>query len=106
MKVLQHINFFLLSLTSVLAVLSIIDVSFIIGTMLSLLILGAYQGFTGIILFLSHPSKIQNILYLCGLLSVFLLGCLNIGWLWMIPPIPLALYFTFLLYAKKQRINL
>tara|TARA_R110001632_G_scaffold24795_7_gene68761 strand:- start:1686 stop:2006 length:321 start_codon:yes stop_codon:yes gene_type:complete len=104
MKTLQNINIFLLGLTILLGLLSIINTSFLIGTMISLFILGVFQGFTGIILFLSHPSRIQYILYISGLLFVLLLIWLDSEWLWMIPPIPMALYFTFLLNTNKPQI--
>tara|TARA_R110002051_G_scaffold88673_2_gene156245 strand:- start:62515 stop:62835 length:321 start_codon:yes stop_codon:yes gene_type:complete len=106
MKTLQKINVFFLSMTILLSLLSIINTSFLIGTMISLFLLGVYQGFTGVILFLSHPARIQYVLYLSGLLFVFLLIWLDTEWLWMIPPIPLAMYFTFLLHTKKPQIIL
>lgn len=106
MKTLQNINVFFLGMTILLGLLSIINTSFLIGTMISLFLLGVYQGFTGVVLFLSHPARIQYILYISGLLSVFLLIWLETEWLWMIPPIPMALYFTFLLHTKKPKIKL
>ena len=105
MKTLQNINVFFLGITILLGLLGIINTSFLIGALISLFLLGVYQGFTGIILFLSHPARIQYILYISGLLTVFLLIWLGTEWLWMIPPIPMALYFTFLLHTKNQRSN-
>jgi hypothetical protein len=106
MKTLQNINIFFLGMTILLGLLSIINTSFLIGTMISLFFLGVYQGFTGVVLFLSHPTRIQYILYISGLIFVLLMIWLETEWLWMIPPIPLALYFTFLLNTKKTKIIL
>ena len=67
-----------------------------IGAIYSLF-LGAFQGLTGLILFLYKPFSTRFQIYVGGLL--LFIGACFLPWetVWMILPIPLSLYFTFML---------
>lgn len=64
---------------------------------------GLFQSITGIILFFLRPRSIRFQLYIGGLM-LFILTCyLPIENAWMILPIPLALYFTFMIHTVDQQ---
>ena len=60
-------------------------------------LIGLFQGITGLLLFIHKPYSTRFQMYMGGLL-VFT-GLCFLPWdnIWMILPIPLSLYFTFML---------
>lgn len=97
MKTTTTINYFLMGIWMLIGLLGFIDNGFwMIGAMYAFL-LGLFQGITGLILFLHKPFSTRFQLYAGGLL-LFSGSCfLPWEYSWMLLPIPLALYFTFML---------
>lgn len=102
MKTLKSINNVLLTLMLLSGVLGFINPRFWMISIVFLLTIGTFQGITGCILFLLHPKSIRFQLYIGGLL-LFVITCyLPIPNLWMILPIPLLMYFTFMIHTVHQ----
>ncbi len=102
MKTIKYTNIFLLVLTILSGISGLINNGFWMMTLLLVFIIGAFQGITGCILFLLHPKSIRFQLYIGGLV-LFLLSCyLPIPKLWMVLPIPLLMYFTFMIHTVHQ----
>lgn len=103
MKTLKYINTFIILLLIVSSSLSIINNESWIAVMILLFIMGCFQGISGLILFFLHPKSIRLQLYIGGLV-LFISTCyIPISNLWMILPIPLLLYFTFMIHTVYQK---
>ncbi|MFT5889923.1 MAG: hypothetical protein ACI9Y7_000011 [Dokdonia sp.] len=102
MKTLKNINNVLITFIIVSGVLGCINNGFWMMTSLLLLTMGSFQGITGCILFLLHPKSIRFQLYIGGLL-LFVMTCyLPIPNAWMLLPIPLLMYFSFMIHTVHQ----
>lgn len=97
MKTTKIINYGFMGIWMCIGILGFIDNDFWIGGAIYSFFLGVFQGITGIVLFLYKPYSTRFQMYVGGLL-LFLITC-YLPWsnLWMILPIPLSLYFTFML---------
>ncbi len=97
MNTTRNINYGLMGIWICIGILGFIDDGFWMLGALYAILLGAFQAITGIILFIYKPFSTRFQIYMGGLL-VFL-GVCFLPWdqLWMILPIPLSLYFTFML---------
>jgi hypothetical protein len=102
MKTLKYINNILLTLMIISGVLGFINNGFWIISTLLLLTMGCFQGITGCILFILHPKSIRFQLYVGGLLLFMMTYYLPIPHLWMILPIPLLMYFSFMIHTVHQ----
>lgn len=102
MKTLKYINNVLLSLTLLSGVLGFINSGFWFISVVFLLMIGAFQGITGGVLFLLHPKSICFQLYVGGLIMFVITCYLPISNTWMILPIPLLMYFTFMIHTIHE----
>ncbi len=68
----------------------------------TLLMLGIFQASTGIVLFIRYPKHLGYQLYMGGLALFALLSMSS--WLWIIPILPLTLYYSFLLHINSQSV--
>ena len=102
MKTLTYINNILLTLIVVSTMLDYIYNGFWIISALFILIVGCFQGIIGCMLFLLHPKSIRFQLYIGGLLLFVMTYYIPIPHLWMILPIPLLMYFTFMIHTVHQ----
>ncbi len=103
MKTLQYIN----NGTYILCILSGLLGFFysgywVIGGLL-IIPLATFQVLTGIVLFLTRPRSIRFQLYIGGLVLFMITYHLPIKNAWMILPIPLSLYFTFMIHTIHQQ---
>ena len=102
MKTLKYINNFLIIVLILSVGLKLIYKGGWLDVLLLLFIIGSFQVFFGFILFLIHPNSIRFQLYVGGFL-LFLLTCfIPFENSWMILPIPLLLYFTFMIHTVHQ----
>lgn len=99
MKTLHHFNIIFLSIILLIGLYTLFNNDAIFILLTSVFFLGLFQAITGIILFLKAPKDISRQLYIGGL-SVFGILCYA-EMFWMLPPIPLALYFSYMIYIKK-----
>lgn len=99
MKTTKIINYTLMGLGIVLILLGFISNGLWVTAAAYALFLGVFQGITGLILFIHKPFSTRFQLYMGGLL--LFLGSCYLPWekSWMLLPIPLSLYFTFMLYT-------
>lgn len=103
MKTLTYINTFLLITLIVSGILGYIEESFWLLTMILPVIIGLYQGLVGVVLFIMQPTSVRFQLYVGGLI-LFISSCyLPTPNLWMVLPIPLLLYFTFMIHTVHQK---
>lgn len=103
MKIIQFINNGTLTICVLSGLLGFIYNGFWSGTLWLSAPLGLFQSITGIILFISRPRSIRFQLYIGGLI-LFILTCyLPIENAWMILPIPMAMYFTFMIHTVHQQ---
>ncbi|MEP0263857.1 hypothetical protein [Dokdonia sp.] len=103
MKTLQNMNNIILTICIVSGLLGFMDSGFWAGIGWLSAPLGLFQSVTGIILFISRPRSIRFQLYIGGLI-LFIITCyLPIENAWMILPVPLALYFTFMIHTVHQK---
>lgn len=103
MKTTTNINDFLLGSCLFLGILGIFSNTFIGFAVLFVVILGIYQGLTGLMLFLYKPFSTRFQLYMGGIL-LFVSSCfLPWEYGWMLLPIPLSLYFTFMLHTINPK---
>lgn len=65
-----------------------------------LLLLGAFQASTGLVLFVIYPKYVAFQLYVGGL-SLFAVLCF-FPWVWKIIVLPLVLYYTFITHINHQ----
>lgn len=100
MKILHKINIVFLSFILFVGLFSLLNRDALVFLLIAVFFLGLFQAFTGIILFLAHPRDVSKQLYVGGLL-LFGLLCFT-EWFWMLPPIPLALYYSYILYMANQ----
>ncbi|MFC4636239.1 hypothetical protein ACFO3O_20195 [Dokdonia ponticola] len=102
MKTIKYINIFLLVLTISSGISGLISNGLWMTTLLLIFVIGVFQGITGSILFFLHPNSIRFQLYIGGLV-LFLISCyLPIPKLWMVLPVPLLMYFTFMIHTVHQ----
>lgn len=103
MKPLQYINNGTLIFCILSGLLGFIYNGFWSGALWLSAPFGLFQAITGIILFISRPRSIRFQLYIGGLI-LFIITCyLPIPNAWMILPVPLALYFTFMIHTVHQK---
>lgn len=113
MKTLYTINNLILVSLGIVLLLTLVENSFAMLFAIGLIPLGIYQGATGIVLFIKDYRNTGLKVYILGLIHTLFWMTLDgfgfgfIGWdtnwLWMIPPIPMAIYFTFLLHTLKTK---
>lgn len=97
MKTTTNINYYLMGFWIVLGLGGFIEEGLWLLGAIYTFFLGIFQGITDLILFLHKPFSTRFQLYMGGLL-VFLGSCyLPWEYVWMLLPIPLSLYFTFML---------
>lgn len=102
MKTIKYINIFLLVLSILSGIFGLYNNGLWMTTLLWVFVIGLFQGITGCILFLLHPNSIRFQLYIGGLV-LFLISCyLPIPKLWMVLPVPLLMYFTFMIHTVHQ----
>ena len=99
MKTTKIINYFLMGLCIILGLLNFIINGFWILAAICLFLLGVFQGITGLLFFMYKPFSTRFQLYMGGLL--LFLGSYYLPWekSWMLLPLPLSLYFTFMLHT-------
>ena len=103
MKIIQFINNGTLTICILSFLLGFIDNGFLAGIGWLSIPFATFQVITGIVLFISRPRSIRFQLYVGGLI-LFILTCyLPIENAWMVLPIPLALYFTFMIHTVHQQ---
>ena len=97
MKTTRNINYGLMGIWIALGILGFIEPGFWMGGAIYSFFLGIFQGITGLILFVYKPYSTRFQIYMGGLL--LFLGACFLPWdqIWMILPIPLSLYFTFMM---------
>jgi hypothetical protein len=100
MIILRHSNTFLVGLVVLSGLFIPFYPEFKLVFFTLLLVLGIFQASTGIILFILYPNRIGYQLYAGGLV-LFALLCLS-SWLWIIPILPLAMYYTYILHINSQ----
>jgi len=109
MRTIKYINIFLLVLTILSGMLGLINNGLWMTTLLLVFLIGVFQGITGCILFVLHSNSIRFQLYVGGLILFVVSYYLPIPKLWMVLPIPLFMYFTFMIHTvhqeKKQYTN-
>jgi len=97
MKATKYINTFLMGLAILLGLAGFIHYGFWWLAALVTLFLGLFQGIIGFVLFLDKPFSTRFQLYMIGLLVFVGLCLLPWEYAWVIIPIPLSFYFTFML---------
>ena len=99
MRTTRNINYFLMGVGILLSLLGLISNGFWLIAAVFAFFLGIFQGITGLFLFMYKPFSTRFQLYIGGLL--LFLGSCYLPWekSWMLLPIPLSLYFTFMLYT-------
>ena len=105
MKIIKYTNSFFIIILMISVGSKLIYQGGWIDTLLILFFIGCFQVLLGFILFLNRPNSIRFQLYVGGLL-LFLFTCfLPFRNSWMILPIPLLLYFTFMIHTVHQKKN-
>lgn len=103
MKILKYINHGALTVCIISGLLGFIDSGYWAAIIWLSIPFAVFQVITGLILFISRPKSTRFQLYIGGLL-LFVITCyLPIKYAWMILPIPLALYFTFMIHTVHQK---
>lgn len=100
MKTLYHLNIIFFSIILLIGLYTLFNNDAIFILLTSVFFFGLFQGLTGIILFLKAPKDISRQLYIGGLILFGILCYTEM--FWTLPPIPLALYFTYMISIKKQ----
>lgn len=97
MKTTTNINYYLMGFWIILGLAGFYEEAFWFFGAIYAFFLGVFQVITGLILFLHKPFSTRFQLYVGGLV-VFLGSCfLPTEYIWQFLPIPLSLYFTFML---------
>lgn len=102
MKTLFYLNSFFIGIPIVLCLGGILHSDLFFWGLWSLFPLGIFQSISGIIVCIKNYKQIQYQLYVYGLL-LFGVLCLFESILAFILPIPLALYFTFMIYNNPNK---
>ncbi len=100
MNMLRHFNTFLIALVVLSGLCTPFYPVFKLVFFTLLLVLGVFQVSTGILLFILYPNRVDYQLYAGGLV-LFALLCLS-SWLWMVPVVPLAMYYTYIVHINSQ----
>jgi len=105
MKTLKYINHSFFGILIIGGVGSLFFSELLLFLAIGIFFFGVFQAFFGIILFLAYPKNISYQIYTVGLLGFALICLLRHEWLWLIPPIPLALYFTYILHHPVKSVR-
>lgn len=100
MHIVFKINIVFICVILLTGLFSLLNFDTVFFLLIALFFTGIFQGISGIILFLASPQAIHRQLYVGGL-GLFGLLCYT-EWLWMLPPIPLACYFSYQLYIETH----
>ncbi len=103
MKNTTNINYYLMGLGMLLGLLGFIENGIWLLGAIYAFFLGLFQGITGLALFIYKPFSTRFQLYMGGIL--LFVGSCFLPWEygWMLLPIPLSLYFTFMLHTINPK---
>ena len=104
MKTLKYVNHTFIGILILLALSTIFIEQWLGFLAIGLFFLGVFQVFFGFILFIAYPRNISYQIYMVGILGFAILCFLKVESLWFIPPIPLALYFTYMVHNPIKKI--
>ena len=101
MKKITTINYFVMIIGAILGLVGFVEKELWVLALIYMFFLGLFQCITGIILFISNPHNTYFQTYIGGLLLFTSFCFLPWEYGWIILPIPLSIYFSFMLHITN-----